>query len=83
MAKISGPLLDRIDLHIEVPAVKYKELSSKESGESSEIIRVRVIRAREIQAHQFKGRKGLYANADMQSKDIREYCKLDGVGRNV
>ena len=70
MAKISGPLLDLIDLHIEVPAVKYKELSSKESGESSGKIRARVMQAREIQVHRFKGRKGTYANADMQSKDI-------------
>jgi len=82
MAKISGPLLDRIDLHIEVPAVKYKELSSKESGESSEKIRARVMHAREMQAQRFKGRKGLYANADMQSKDIREYCRLDAAGRS-
>jgi len=77
MAKISGPLLDRIDLHIEVPAVKYKELSSKENGESSTAIRSRVTRAREVQAARFAGRKGLYANADMQSKEIREFCTLD------
>ncbi len=83
MSKISGPLLDRIDLHIEVPAVKYKELSSKESGESSEKIRARVIQAREIQVHRFKGRKGLFSNADMQSKDIREYCKLDSAGEEL
>ncbi|MEK7671880.1 MAG: YifB family Mg chelatase-like AAA ATPase, partial [Bacteroidota bacterium] len=66
MARISGPLLDRIDLHIDVPAVKYKELSSKESGEKSEHIRARVIEAREIQTKRFAGRKGLFANADMQ-----------------
>ena len=83
MSKISGPLLDRIDLHIEVPAVKYKELSSKESGESSEKIRARVMQAREIQVHRFKGRKGMYANADLQSKDIREFCKLDAAGEDL
>ncbi len=83
MAKISGPLLDRIDLHIEVPAVKYKELSSKESGENSEKIRARVMHAREIQVHRFKGRKGMYANADLQSKDIREYCRLDAAGEEL
>jgi magnesium chelatase family protein len=83
MLKISGPLLDRIDLHIEVPAVKYKELSSKESGESSEKIRSRVMQAREIQVQRFKGRKGLYANADMQSKDIREHCKLGAAGEEL
>jgi magnesium chelatase family protein len=83
MAKISGPLLDRIDLHIEVPAVKYKELSSKESGESSERIRERVMRAREIQSKRFRGRKDMYANADMQSREIREFCKLDAAGEEL
>ena len=77
MSKISGPLMDRIDLHIEVPAVRYKELSSKESGEPSANIRRRVTEARQVQATRFKGRKGLYANADMQSKEIREFCRLD------
>lgn len=83
MAKISGPLLDRIDLHIEVPAVKYKELSSKENGEGSAQIRERVIISRERQSRRFKGRKGLFSNADMQSKDIREYCKLDAAGEEL
>ncbi|MEO8169105.1 MAG: YifB family Mg chelatase-like AAA ATPase, partial [bacterium] len=83
MAKISGPLLDRIDLHIEVPAVKYKELSSKESGEKSEQIRTRVIVARDIQSKRFKGRKDLFANADMQSREIREFCKIDEQGEEL
>ena len=83
MAKVSGPLLDRIDLHIEVPAVKYKELASKESGEKSAQIRDRVTHARAVQAARFKGRKGLYANADMQSKEIREYCRLDDAGEEL
>jgi magnesium chelatase family protein len=77
MAKISGPLLDRIDLHIEVPAVKYKELASKNSGEPSATIRERVIKAREIQMKRFKDMVGVFSNADMQSKDIREYCKIN------
>jgi magnesium chelatase family protein len=83
MAKISGPLLDRIDLHIEVPAVKYKELASKESGESSASIRQRVISAREIQMKRFEGRKGMYCNADMQSRDIQTHCKLDSAGEEL
>jgi len=83
MAKISGPLLDRIDLHIEVPAVKYKELASKNAGERSEQIRERVIRAREIQMKRFSGRKGMFSNADMQSKDIQQYCKLDSAGEEL
>jgi magnesium chelatase family protein len=77
LARVSGPLLDRIDLHIEVPAVKYKELSSRVSGEKSEDIRRRVARAREIQARRFHGMKGFYANADMQSKEVREFCRID------
>lgn len=77
MAKISGPLLDRIDLHIEVPAVKYKDLSSKSIGESSSSIRERVINAREIQMKRFAGRKGIFSNADMQSRDIKEFCQID------
>lgn len=83
MAKISGPLLDRIDLHIEVPAVKYRELASKERGETSEHIRARVIEAREIQRRRFAGRKGLFANADMLSKDIREFCRIDAQGEEL
>ncbi|WP_304132162.1 YifB family Mg chelatase-like AAA ATPase [Ignavibacterium album] len=83
MAKISGPLLDRIDIHIEVPAVKYKELSSKASGEKSETIRQRVIRAREIQLKRFKDFKHIYSNGDMGSKEIRQFCKLDEAGEEL
>src|SRR3989442_12059579 len=83
MAKISGPLWDRIDLHIEVPAVKYKELSSKAEGESSQQIRERVVAARAIQMKRFSGRKGMYCNADMQSKDIQSFCKLDATGEEL
>ena len=87
LAKISGPLLDRIDIHVDVQAVKYQEISSDEVAEPSEKIRERVIAAREIQLKRFKEKnKGLtitinsnvvYKNADMTSKMIREYCKLD------
>ncbi|AFH48608.1 Putative chaperone [Ignavibacterium album JCM 16511] len=83
MAKISGPLLDRIDIHIEVPAVKYKELSSKSSGEKSEVIRERVLRAREIQLRRFKDYKHIYSNGDMGSKEIRQFCKLDEAGEEL
>jgi len=77
MAKISGPLLDRIDIHIEVPAVKYKELSSTGSGESSQTIRKRVIAAREVQLHRFTRCNGVYNNAGMGSKELRTFCRLD------
>jgi magnesium chelatase family protein len=80
MAKISGPLLDRIDIHIEVPAVKVTELSQKKPGESSDAIRARVICARERQAKRFKKRAGLFSNADMQSKEIHQFCTLDSDG---
>jgi magnesium chelatase family protein len=83
MAKISGPLLDRIDIHIEVPAVKVAELGQKKSGEPSVSIRSRVIQARKLQAQRFIGRKELFANADMQSKEIREFCKIDSDGEGL
>jgi magnesium chelatase family protein len=81
MARVSGPLLDRIDIHIECPAIKYKELSGEISGEKSETIRQRVIRARKIQTERFAkfsdhGRK-IYSNADMDSREIRQFCKID------
>ncbi len=77
MAKISGPLLDRIDIHIEVPAVKYRELSSTHNGECSKDIRARVIAARDVQLKRFAGLKGIYNNADMGSKEVRQFCQLD------
>jgi magnesium chelatase family protein len=77
MAKISGPLLDRIDIHIEVPAVKFKELSSSTVGEKSETIRNRVIKARIVQQERFIGMKNIFKNADMTSKELRIFCKLN------
>lgn len=77
MAKISGPLLDRIDIHIEVPAVKFKDLASSSVGEKSSEIRKRVIFAREIQQERFVGMNRIFKNADMASKEIRKFCKLD------
>ncbi len=83
MSKISGPLLDRIDIHVEVPAVRYSELSSKKMGEPSCGVRGRVKKAREIQRKRFAGRKGLFKNADMQSKEIREFCQVDKAGEDL
>lgn len=77
MSRISGPLLDRIDIHISVPSVKFKELSSDTRGERSEKIRARVNSARERQLARFKKEESIYANAQMESRDIRSYCKLD------
>lgn len=82
-AKISGPLLDRIDIHVEVPAVSYRELSSQETGESSAVIRERVKRARKIQLERFRGHKHIFCNAHMESRDIRRYCLIDESGQNL
>ncbi len=77
MARISGPLLDRIDIHIEVPAVKFKDLASSSTGEKSEEIRKRVVKAREIQNKRFDNTKLIYCNADMGTKELRKFCKID------
>jgi magnesium chelatase family protein len=77
MSKISGPLLDRIDLHIEVPAVKYTDLAGTTSGESSSSIRARVVRAQECQVRRFRECSGIYCNAAMQSKEIQRYCPIE------
>ncbi len=75
VSKISGPLLDRIDIHIDMPAVKYRELRDDASGESSEQIRERVIRARERQLERFQGEK-IYSNAQLSPRMIRKYCQI-------
>ena len=77
LSKVSGPLLDRIDIHIEVPAVKYQDLTDTTLGESSAEIRLRVVQTRKIQLERFKDYRGLYCNARMESKEIRKYCKID------
>lgn len=80
--KISGPLLDRIDIHIEVPAVPFEELSGATvAGTTSEQMRDDVMRAREKQATRFQGRSTNY-NAEMTSREVREFCPLDRVSRN-
>jgi magnesium chelatase family protein len=83
VGKISGPLLDRIDIHVEVPTVKYTELSSKRIGENSSVIRQRVVNANAVQAQRFSGQKGLFCNADMESKEIKEYCQIDQAGAEL
>jgi magnesium chelatase family protein len=80
MGKISGPLLDRIDLHIEVVPVSYDELSSQASGETSASIRERVIKARLIQTKRFAKNQGIYCNAHMHSKTVRTICEIDAAG---
>ncbi|HEY3302547.1 MAG TPA: YifB family Mg chelatase-like AAA ATPase [Candidatus Binatia bacterium] len=74
-SKVSGPLLDRIDIQVEVPALRYQELASKDAGEPSSAIRERVNRARTIQLARFQ-KKGLHANAQMGTRDIKRYCAV-------
>jgi len=81
MAKISGPLLDRIDIHVEVPAVNYKDLAAESDGEISEKIRERVFLARKRQNLRFEKEKSIFANAHMQSREIRKYCSIDTQGQ--
>jgi magnesium chelatase family protein len=77
LSKISGPLLDRIDIHIEVTPVPFDQLSEKRNGESSAEIRKRVTHAREIQSERFKSHEYIHYNAQMTTRQIRIYCQLD------
>ena len=83
VSKISGPLLDRIDIHIEVPAVKYKELRGDVEIESSASVRERVLRARKIQLDRYTDEKNLYANAQMPPKMIRKHCAISSEGERL
>ncbi|MBK9331548.1 MAG: YifB family Mg chelatase-like AAA ATPase [Ignavibacteria bacterium] len=83
LSKISGPILDRIDLHVHVNPVKYQELSSKTELENSSSVRHRVIKARELQLERFKDKMGIYSNSGMSSKEIKEFCKIDTECENL
>ncbi|MBL7896982.1 MAG: YifB family Mg chelatase-like AAA ATPase, partial [Crocinitomicaceae bacterium] len=81
LQKISGPLMDRIDLHIEVPAVKFEELSDVRKGESSEEIRKRVVAARALQENRYKEYKGIYYNAQLNPQLSEKYCQVSEAGQ--
>ncbi|MEN0054319.1 MAG: YifB family Mg chelatase-like AAA ATPase [Mucilaginibacter sp.] len=81
LSKISGPLLDRIDLHVEVTPVNFSELSSDRAAEKSELIRERVIKAREVQGERFGKRPDLHSNAQMSPQMVRDLCKIDAAGQ--
>jgi magnesium chelatase family protein len=83
MSRISGPLLDRVDIHIEVPALRYKELSSDRAGEKSSIVQTRVNEARETQLERYKEKKRVYCNAHLGPTGIRQYCKVDSDSHNL
>ncbi len=78
--RISGPLLDRIDMHIEVTPVPFNELNQMKPAESSKNIRQRVIRAREMQTDRFKNVLGMHSNAQMTAKDMRAHCRINSAG---
>ena len=79
IGRISGPLLDRIDIHIDVPAVRFKELTARDAPEieSSALIRERVTGARERQRERFSSEEGVYSNAQMTPRLIHRYCRID------
>jgi magnesium chelatase family protein len=83
VAKISGPLLDRIDIHIEVPAVKYKELRGNVEVESSAAIRERVVQARDRQTERYREERGIYSNAQMPPKLLRKCCAISAEGERL
>ena len=80
--KISGPIMDRIDLHIEVPAVKYEEMRSAAPAEQSAAVRERVNEGRKAQLARFSG-EGIYSNAQMKPRHIKKYCQLDATGQDL
>ena len=83
LGRISGPLLDRIDLHIEVPQVKFREMSSAQPGEASAQIRERVIAARQRQQARFKDKPKITCNARMGSRELKAFCELDEATREM
>ena len=83
LGRISGPLLDRIDLHIEVPQVKFREMSSAQTGESSAQIRERVIAACKIQTARFANKIKVTCNARMGARELKSFCELDEATRDL
>ncbi len=83
LSHISGPLIDRIDIQIEVPAVEYRDLSAEAGGEPSAAIRDRVVEARRIQAERFQHVRGMSVNADISPRGLERYCRLDEEGKKL
>ncbi len=83
LAKISGPLMDRIDLHVEVAPVPFEELSREAPGEPSEAVRERVVRAREVQARRFGGAVRVHCNAQMGARQVRRHCRLGDESKHL
>jgi len=82
-SRLSGPLLDRIDIHLEVPAVAFKDMTNDRRGESSETIKQRVITARTAQQQRYAAQKGVYSNSQMKPRDIKKHCALDHASQGL
>jgi magnesium chelatase family protein len=81
--RVSGPLLDRIDIHVEVTPVPFRELSSIRPSERSEAVRERVVNARRIQEERYENKKGIYCNAQISTRMLQEYCKISDEGATL
>jgi magnesium chelatase family protein len=82
-SKISGPLLDRIDIHVEVPAISYEQITKLGKGEPSSAIRERVVRAREIQQERYRKHPGIHCNANMRSKTLHQVCRMEADAEQI
>ena len=83
MNKISGPLMDRIDIQVEVESVPFEDIAKAPKGEPSSTIRERVLKARQIQSERYKGVKGIHCNAQMTTSLLQKYVKLDDTALNL
>lgn len=83
LGKVSGPLLDRIDMHVEVPLIPFRKITSSENGEDSATIRKRVAAARQRQQDRFKRLPGVNGNAQMQSRELKQFCQVDNATLNL
>jgi magnesium chelatase family protein len=83
LSKVSGPLLDRIDLHVEVVPVSFDQMTTQRKNETSDEIRARVVKARELQSERFKGQKNIYCNAMMPSNMVKDVCVINDAGRTL
>lgn len=83
LSKISGPLLDRIDIHVEVPSLNYKELSSESAAESSDEIKSRVNKARQIQRNRFSAESNIFCNCQMNHRQLKKYCSIDDEAKQL
>jgi magnesium chelatase family protein len=83
LSKVSGPLLDRIDIHIEVTPVDFDQLTDLRKAEASEVIRERVMKARDVQNARYTENENIYSNAQMSSTQVRELCQINAAGQQL